>query len=560
MTTLTNFKKNLAQVPNHKSISRQFAAASGVLLLLICGVALSSLMSLNWVRHKTKSAMVTSIQLQRLVFELNQALEQSRQYEIEFFRHWQTIGIENAYQQYVEPHNRQIEQVLKIRDQLQTLLTQKDISEGLRQNHPTLLEYAEEVQQYHNNFREAVRLVEDLGSDDIGTLAKTEQTSELLKDTLIIANNPQLMALYNQMIAAEKDYQLRRQATTVEALSQTIIALKAAIETSLDLDASQKATALRLLNTYQIEVQEISVQKQDIHQISDQFHQQTTAMSQKLFGVATEEVEQAQRQIELTSRQAMIILISSITAMFVSGSVIWRSFKAALNQLEIEQEKSERLLLNILPAPIAERLKQEEGTIADSFECVTVLFADIAGFTELSTRVQPTELVCLLNEIFSEFDKLAVMNGLEKIKTIGDAYMVVGGLPQPLIYHAQAIANMALDMKTAISRFNEKHQASLQMRIGINTGPVVAGVIGTKKFIYDLWGDTVNTASRMESHGLIGQIQVTATTYEHLKDQYELEDRGIISVKGKGDMNVYILKGQKRMKLEVSATSISAEN
>ncbi len=216
-----------------------------------------------------------------------------------------------------------------------------------------------------------------------------------------------------------------------------------------------------------------------------------------------------------------------------------------LSALRVQQEQSERLLLNILPEEIANRLKQGDSTIADTFADVTVLFADIVGFTQLSARVSPTELVALLNDIFSTFDNLAERHGLEKIKTIGDAYMVVGGLPITRPDHAEAIAEMAIDMQQAIIDFSKTQNQHLSIRIGINTGPVVAGVIGIKKFIYDLWGDTVNTASRMESHGLPGSIHVTATTYQQLQDKYVFESRGAIEVKGKGKMTTYLLKCRK---------------
>lgn len=219
--------------------------------------------------------------------------------------------------------------------------------------------------------------------------------------------------------------------------------------------------------------------------------------------------------------------------------------QAHFKLIQAERQRSERLLLNILPKPIADRLKQGESTIADSFSEVTVLFADIVGFTKFSARISPTELVVLLNEIFSTFDQLAEQHDLEKIKTIGDNYMVVGGLPTPRTDHAEAVAEMALDMQHSIARFNEQHNNSLSIRIGIATGPVVAGVIGIKKFSYDLWGDTVNTASRMESHGVKDGIQVTAATYQWLKDKYLFEERGIIQVKGKGDMMTYLLIGRK---------------
>ena len=220
--------------------------------------------------------------------------------------------------------------------------------------------------------------------------------------------------------------------------------------------------------------------------------------------------------------------------------------------LRSEQEKSERLLLNILPAAIADRLKQNQGSLAERFDDVTVMFADIVGFTPLSARIPALELVILLNDIFSIFDNLTEQHGLEKIKTIGDAYMVAGGLPVPKDDHVEAVANMALDMQAAIQKFEAREwlpqgdrRESLQIRIGINTGPVVAGTIGTKKFIYDLWGDTVNVASRMESQGIPGRIQVTAATAERLKDKYIFEKRGEISVKGKGTTLAYWLIGAK---------------
>ncbi|WP_293354927.1 MULTISPECIES: adenylate/guanylate cyclase domain-containing protein [unclassified Microcoleus] len=216
-----------------------------------------------------------------------------------------------------------------------------------------------------------------------------------------------------------------------------------------------------------------------------------------------------------------------------------------LRELAEEKEKSERLLLNILPGPIAQRLKEGENTIADSFAEVTVMFADLVGFTKLSAHLSPAELVELLNEIFSAFDELAERYGLEKIKTIGDAYMVVGGLPKVSDNHAESIAEMAIDILGAMATIRTKGGQPLSIRIGIHTGPVEAGVIGTKKFTYDLWGDTVNTASRMESQGIPGGIQVTVATYERLRNKYVFEERGVISVKGKGDMMTYLLVSRK---------------
>ncbi len=219
----------------------------------------------------------------------------------------------------------------------------------------------------------------------------------------------------------------------------------------------------------------------------------------------------------------------------------------ARRQLEAEQEKSERLLLNILPEAIAHQLKRDQRTIADSFAEATILFADIVGFTQLSSAAPPGVVVSLLNQIFSTFDQLVEHHQLEKIKTIGDAYMVVGGLPIERADHIEAIANLSLDMQAAMTQFKSPDNAPLQLRIGINTGPVIAGVIGRKKFIYDLWGDAVNVASRMESQGLAGCIQVTAPVYEHLCDRYVLDQRGVIDVKGKGLMPTYLLRGKQNL-------------
>ncbi len=220
--------------------------------------------------------------------------------------------------------------------------------------------------------------------------------------------------------------------------------------------------------------------------------------------------------------------------------------RRAEEALRIEQEKSEQLLLNILPKQIADQLKQNPGeVIAEKFDEVTILFADIVGFTPLSERLQAMELVNLLNHIFSTFDQLAAVLDLEKIKTIGDAYMVAAGLPISREDHAEVIADMALSMQVAVDHFLFDQGENLQIRMGINTGMVVAGVIGTQKFIYDLWGDTVNIAYRMESTGEPGKIQVTQATYEQLKDKYLLQKRGIVEVKGKGSMSTYWLLGRK---------------
>lgn len=214
----------------------------------------------------------------------------------------------------------------------------------------------------------------------------------------------------------------------------------------------------------------------------------------------------------------------------------------AHHALEAERERSERLLLNVLPAPIAERLKAGSGVIAEHYDSVSVLFADLVGFTERSAIMAADELVALLDEIFSAFDRIADAENVEKIKTIGDAYMVAGGLPEPRADHLQAVARTALAMRDEIAAVAERAgHGWLAVRIGIEEGPAVAGVIGRRKFIYDLWGDTVNTASRMESHGLPGHIQVTDRVAAALGPAFSLRPRGTIEVKGKGPMATYLL-------------------
>jgi guanylate cyclase len=210
--------------------------------------------------------------------------------------------------------------------------------------------------------------------------------------------------------------------------------------------------------------------------------------------------------------------------------------------IDAEHIRSENLLLNVLPTSVAERLKRSSGVIADGFESVTVLFADIVGFTPMSAALAPSEVVTLLNRVFTAFDQLVDTYGLEKIKTIGDAYMVAAGVPETRGDHATAMADLALEMRAELVKVREAIDAPIDIRIGIDSGPVVAGVIGKRKFIYDLWGDTVNTASRMESHGTAGERHVTERAWKLLRDSHQMRDRGVIEVKGKGPMRTFFLE------------------
>ncbi|MFM8928113.1 MAG: adenylate/guanylate cyclase domain-containing protein [Betaproteobacteria bacterium] len=213
--------------------------------------------------------------------------------------------------------------------------------------------------------------------------------------------------------------------------------------------------------------------------------------------------------------------------------------------LEVEQLKTEKLMLNILPRPIAERLKRGEKNISGSYPDVTILFSDLVGFTKMSSQTSATDLVKLLNDLFTRFDKRADALGVEKIKTIGDAYMAVAGLPIPRPDHAQLCAELALGMFDDLKAFNQENGKQLNMRIGLNSGPVVAGVIGFTKFSYDLWGNTVNTASRMESTSRPGRVQVSPATYEAIKNDFVMEEGGMMECKGLGEILTHLLISKK---------------
>jgi guanylate cyclase len=233
------------------------------------------------------------------------------------------------------------------------------------------------------------------------------------------------------------------------------------------------------------------------------------------------------------------------TIVFTLLAVFARRRAEALAALRVEQAKAENLLLNILPRSIADRLKAETRTIADQFSSASILFADVVDFTPLAERLPPAEVVGVLDHLFSHFDLLAERHGLEKIKTIGDCYMAAAGVPSPRPDHAAALALMALDMQAAMSSVDGIAHLGLELRVGINSGPVVAGVIGRKRFLYDLWGDAVNVASRMESHGTSGRIQITRATKELLEDEFVCEPRGTIELKGKGEMDAWYLIGRR---------------
>jgi adenylate cyclase len=238
---------------------------------------------------------------------------------------------------------------------------------------------------------------------------------------------------------------------------------------------------------------------------------------------------------------SVLVIFFFVINLIGVGSLVFMMVFYFVGQKNMFQQKSETLLLNILPREIAAILKNESRTIADHYDEASVLFADMVGFTALSAQLPPVEMVELLNEIFSYFDSLLDRYGVEKIRTIGDSYMVASGIPHGRPDHAQALAHMALDMRDYISTHTFRSGQRVSFRIGINSGSMIAGVIGRRKFVYDVWGDAVNVASRMESHGLEGAVQITQATYELIKNEFVCEPRGTMNVKGKGEMEVWLV-------------------
>ena len=539
--------KRLVRSLRKLNITTKFTLAFVTLLLLMGIVALTGFISLNGVQSETKAAISTGIEVQRQVFRMDAALKNARQLERDFFLRWTTIGFTNAYENYALKHQGELSQVQDIGSRLQERLAQENVSAALRKSNPDLVAYAEIVAQYGASFREAVGLVRDLGIENVGLLAQLEQNASGLSDRFKLADTPELMVLYLGMQLFEKQYLLTPQEAKLNSLYEAAQQLRRGIILNSKLNTIERSQMLKALDAYELVTKQI-VELNKIIDSKIRYNVDVDAkkVSDRLIGLANAEVERARSAIDRRIQTARVLLILAVGLALIVAAVVAKQFASALTTLAEEQAKSERLLRNILPAAIAQQLKQEERTIADSFPEVTVMFADIVGFTELAAQTPAIELVEILNVIFSEFDQLTDEHGLEKIKTIGDAYMVVGGLPAAKPNHAEAIAAMALDMQDRITEFCSETGKALSIRIGINTGPVIAGIIGTKKFIYDLWGDTVNIASRMESHGIPGSIQVTEATYNRLKNQYVFEDRGLISVKGKGEMNCYLLKGEKK--------------
>jgi len=351
---------------------------------------------------------------------------------------------------------------------------------------------------------------------------------------LLVDDQKLIGSAVQKMLAAEDDIDFRfcqkpEEAEGVAATFQPTVILQDLVMPGIDgLDMVRRFRAVD--GTRQVPVIVLSAQEEAV------------VKAQLFEAGANDYLVKLPDRIELVAR---IRVHSDAYQRLLERDAAFVALEQSLADLKREQAKSERLLLNILPAKIVDRLKEGQGTIADSFPSASVLFADLCGFTEFSQHVDPRHLVGMLDEIFSTFDHLAAAHGVEKIKTIGDAYMAVAGLPVPRDDHAEAIAAMALGMLEGFRGVMQMRGLSMQVRIGIHSGPVVAGVIGRHKFIYDLWGDTVNMASRMESHGEPSRVHVSQATRDLLEGRFRFAERGEIKVKGKGTQTTFFLLGRE---------------
>jgi hypothetical protein len=432
-----NLWKHLVRSRRKLSIITKFTFAFITLLLLLGTVAITGLVSLDAVQSETEAVIDTGIEVQRLVFRMDAALKNARQLERDFFVFWSSEGFAKAYEQYVQKHRSEIKTVLSISSELQELLEGENVSDALRGSNPDVLNYVALVAQYSSDFDKAVGLVGDLGMADVGKISELEQNARRLRERLQLANTPELMVLYLEMRSFEKEYLLTRQEFIINSIYEAAKQLRNGIIVSSKLDSTERRLALEDLDKYEVIVKEIvALNQQILSQIRENIDINSARLTENLVGVANAEVQRARSAIANKIHWARVLLFAAVLLALIVAAAVARQFISALKAGALEQEKSERLLRNILPEPIAQRLKQERNTIADSFAEVTVMFADIVGFTQLAAQTPAIELVEILNVIFSEFDQLADEHGLEKIKTIGDAYMVVGGLPVHKPNHA----------------------------------------------------------------------------------------------------------------------------
>jgi class 3 adenylate cyclase/CHASE3 domain sensor protein len=577
------------------SIARKVSFGFALILLGAVLTAAAGVQGLITVSSFYQRTIERGLGTQMLAHQAKTALLQARRREKDFMLRWKTEGLQQAEAKYLAQNASELERLRNVLDRMEVLLDAFDTRSipGLPSAKESVVSAITDIESYSRAFSQLVELIRLHGHIDTGLEGRFRQSAHDIEDILENVDNARLSLELLELRRHEKDYLLRHASEEVVAVSAYVASLLASLKASLVNEESQRATAL--LRAYYsdfsklVAIDEQIKERQEVfraaaHRIEDSAETVIRigeTVAAKNLATAAEEAETALATVGAIVVTLLLLSIGfavvlsrhlkiplrmltqaarefsrpdmSIRAPVLTGDEVGEvatTFNAMADQLsqqmeELESERatSERLLLNILPEPVALRLKGNEELIADRFGEVTVLFADLVGFSKLSTEIPPSRLVTTLNRVFSAFDVLAERHGVEKIKTIGDAYMAVGGLPVPLEGHAQVVARMAIDMVEALEVINHEMGLELQLRVGINTGAVIAGVIGKKKFVYDLWGDAVNIASRMESHGVKNRIQVSEETYRRLGDAFAFEERGEIEVKGKGTMRTWLLIG-----------------
>ena len=573
----------------------------GLMFLMTVLAAVFSIYGLESVEQNFERAIERGMALELLSVRAESGLLQARRREKDFLLRWRALGVAGAKDKYVTTWE-QATAGMRANLAKMTALLGDDGSAPIQAVRKRITAMEVELAIYEEEFGRLVALIEKQGFKDTGLEGALRREVHKVESALAadgLASATGAMLAVRRM---EKDYLLRGDRKYATGVSDAVVALKQSSRESgagADVVASTGAflegyrTAFGALVRTRDEIVAVTERfRGAAHRIEDATDEVNGAghaeaqrylaaarsgsqrtmtfiyvllglilvfgsmLSFSLAGHLRRPIKLLDETVERTragdrGAQAPVITTDAIgrlalafNSMNVELRDAMQSVERQAAEIEVQREVANDLLRNILPEPITKRLASET-TIADWHGQVTVLFADLVGFTQLGSMLSATELVSKLNEVFSAFDDLVEKHGLEKIKTIGDCYMAVGGLPESHEDHAEIVADMALEMLPVLEEVTSGWGHELKIRVGMNSGAVVAGVIGKSKFIYDLWGDAVNVASRMESHGVVGRVQVSQSTYELLKDKYDFEDRGMIDIKGKGQKHTYLIVGLK---------------
>lgn len=585
----------------HISIGNKLKFGFSSLFIIIFITSMLSVFGLEYVRSQFEYAVNRGYALEILSIETQSQLLKARSNEKDFLLKWRELGVTTAKQKYLGSNADTIALVRQNFKKIEAVFPHEDPTSSavLRQH---MLQINDQLDVYEQDLNTMVQLIEQVGSKDHGLVGHFRQDADHVEKTLTEHDLQSAEIDLLLLRRFEKDYLLRGHKKYIKKVSDAVLILKQRVNKSV-LPGNDKLAVVGLLDDYWTTFDKLTTDLEKLTRVEQEFTllgndiELATEKFRRLGKIqAAKHLLEAQQGTDNTELLVYITLITLLIIGFMLAYLLASHIRTplhlldktvmkiregdfaasvpiitsdetgrlgiAFNQMnnklntamedikqnvidiEVQQQLSEKLLLNILPKAIASRLKEQQ-TIAEWHGQVTVLFADMVGFTKLSALLTATELVSRLNIIFTAFDEIAKKHQLEKIKTMGDCYMAAGGLPEAREDHAEIVANLALELVPVLDELNRQWQEKVNIRIGINTGPVVAGVIGKSKFIYDLWGDAVNTASRMESHGVVGKIQVSQSTYQLLQGKYDFQARGEIDVKGKGAMKTYFLLAKK---------------